>query len=323
MSHAHPHRAQGGLGIRHGARVRYSAPMAKPLRVEERRIESFDGTDLAYHIVGDGLPVLLCNGLGGSWKAWTHQIQHLGDRYRFVSWDYRGLFRSGPPPERNAIRVEHSALDALRIMDAQGMDRAALFGWSMGVQVALEVFRNAPDRVASLVLMAGVPGRPWDTVLNLKAMAHMLPPLIRGVRAVPRLTSSVVQRMVRSPETLIWAKRLGLTAASLDEQVFQDLADTFADMDLDLYLHMLELLGEHDASDVLAEVDVPVLVIVGDRDFFTPRQAAERMVRRIRGAEMMIVPGGTHYVAVEHPEVVSLRVEKFLRERGYAATPGG
>ena len=48
---------------------------------------------------------------------------------------------------------------------------------------------------------------------------------------------------------------------------------------MDLYFHTLELLGEHDARDVLDEVDVPLLVISGDRDLFTPRRAAEDMVR--------------------------------------------
>ena len=54
----------------------------KPERVEEPRVESTHGTDLAYHVVGDGLPILLANGLGGSWKAWTHQIAFFQDRVR-------------------------------------------------------------------------------------------------------------------------------------------------------------------------------------------------------------------------------------------------
>ncbi|MFW5876961.1 MAG: alpha/beta fold hydrolase [Myxococcota bacterium] len=291
--------------------------MTRSLRVEERRIESFDGTDIAYHVVGEGPPILLCNGLGGSWKAWTHQIQYLSGRYRFISWDYRGLYRSGPPPDREAIRVEHHALDGLCILEAEGVERAALFGWSMGVQVALEMFRRSPDKVAGLMLMAGVAGRPWDTVLNLKAMSRVLPPVIRAVRSMPRLAASVTRRVVRWPETVSWAKRIGLTARTVDDDVFLELAESFVDLDLELYLHMLELLGEHDATDVLPEVDVPSLVVVGDRDTFTPRPAAERMVDAIRGAELLVVPGGTHYVAVEYPEMVSLRVEKFLRERGY------
>lgn len=295
--------------------------MPKPLRVDERHVESFDGTDIAYHVVGEGMPILLCNGLGGSWKAWSHQISYLSDRYRLISWDYRGLYRSGMPVDREAIRVEHHALDGLRIMEAEGIERAALLGWSMGVQVALEMFRRAPDEVAALVLMAGVAGHPWDTVLNLRAMARMLPPLIRAVRAIPGLADTVTRHVVQWPETVSWAKRLGLAAGTLDEEIFQQLAESFVDLDLGLYLHMLELLGEHDASDVLPDIDVPTLVIVGDRDLFTPRQAAEQMVRAIRGAELMIVPGGTHYVAVEYPELVNLRVEKFLRERGYGPSP--
>ncbi|MEQ8887960.1 MAG: alpha/beta hydrolase, partial [Sandaracinaceae bacterium] len=81
-----------------------------------------------------------------------------------------------------------------------------------------------------------------------------------------------------------------------------------------------ERLGQHDAKDVLETLDVPVLVITGDRDLFTPRAAAEQMVRDVRGAELLVVPGGTHYVAVEYPELVNLRIEKFLRERGYVAS---
>ena len=61
----------------------------------------------------------------------------------------------------------------------------------------------------------------------------------------------------------------------------------------------------------------------GDRDAMTPRRAAEKMVRGIDGAELMVVPGGTHYVAVEYPELVNLRVEKFFHERGYPSAPDG
>jgi len=295
--------------------------MQKPLRVEERWVRSADGTDIAYHVVGEGPPVMLCNGLGGSWKAWTHQIRYLSDRYRFISWDYRGLYRSAPPRDPEAIRVEDHARDALTIMDAEGIERAAMLGWSMGVQVSLEVFRRRPDRVAALVLMSGVAGRPWETVMNLKVMGRVLPWVIRGVRSVPRVAEAVTHRAVRAPETIEWAKRIGLAAPTLDDDVFQEIAESFVDLDLELYLRTLELLGEHDARSVLPEVDVPTLVIVGDRDLFTPRRAAERMVRRVPGAELLVVPGATHYLAVEYPELVNLRLEKFFRERGWAPPP--
>jgi pimeloyl-ACP methyl ester carboxylesterase len=80
-------------------------------------------------------------------------------------------------------------------------------------------------------------------------------------------------------------------------------------------------MGRHDAWDLLPFVDVPALIIAGSRDFFTPRSAAERMARRIRGAEIMLIPGATHYAALEYPEMVNLRLEKFWRERGYEPAP--
>ena len=73
--------------------------------VQERYIPSFDGTELACHAYGDGPPVLLCNGLGGSWRAWSHQMRHFVPGRKFVSWDYRGLYRSRAPRDRNATAI--------------------------------------------------------------------------------------------------------------------------------------------------------------------------------------------------------------------------
>ena len=299
--------------------VPYDARSMKAKEVDEHSVVSFDGTSLAYHLVGQGLPVLLCNGLGGSWMAWSHQIDYLSDRYRFLSWDYRGLYRSGPPAALDGLSVEHHAQDALAVLDAAGIERTAVFGWSMGVQVGLELFRRAPDRVAAFMLMNGVPGNPWETVLDTRLSTRLVPKAIRGAGSVPGLVEQLTRRLASMPETIQWIKRLGLASQTLDEGTFHQLAESFSELDMGIYLRILEMLGAHDATDVLAEVDVPTLVIAGARDRLTPRSAAARMARQIRGSELMVVPGGTHYLALEYPELVNLRIEKFFRERGYCA----
>lgn len=291
--------------------------MAQPL-VEERRVRSFDGTDIAYHVVGQGRPVLLCNGLGGSWVAWTHQIRYLQDRYRFISWDYRGLYRSGPPAVPGALHIEAHARDGLAVLDAEGIDRAALLGWSMGVQVALETFRLAPQRVANMALLNGVSGQIYESVMNLGFVDKVAPPVLRALGKQSRLVEAVVRQAVRFPGTVQLAKGLGMAAKTLDEEIFRALAASFKDLDMSIYLRLLELLGEHDATPLLPSVDVPVLVVAGDRDVMTPKAAAAKMAAAIPGADLMVIAGGTHYAAVEYPELVNLRVEKFWIERGYA-----
>ncbi len=282
-------------------------------------VRADDGTRLATHKVGSGLPVLLCNGLGGSWMAWHYQLEFFADRYRFLSWDYRGLYGSEPPANPNALRVQEHAADALRVMEAHGLKRVAVFGWSMGVQVALELFRAAPERVAALVLVNGVPGRPWEAIRGVPFARSLVPPMIRGARALPWIAETMTRRVLTMPEAVHWVKRLGLASRTLDDDVFATLVQSFENLDMRTYMTLLGLLGEHDASDMLSDVDIPALVIAGARDRFTPRRAAEHMVQRIPGAEFLVVPGGTHYVAVEYPELVNLRIQKFFRERGYAS----
>ena len=62
-------------------------------------------------------------------------------------------------------------------------------------------------------------------------------------------------------------------------------------LDMDTFIRLLERMGEHDGWDLLPLIDVPTLIIVGSRDVFTPRSAAERMARRTRGSEIMVLPG--------------------------------
>lgn len=290
-----------------------------PPPVEECRFVSFDGTEIAYQRVGEGRPILLCNGLGGSWEAWSHQIQYFRHRYQILSWDYRGLYASNPPAKPNAMRIADHAQDALCLLAHEGAERAAIVGWSMGVQVGLEIFRAAPEKVASIAMLNGVPGRPWDYVFNLSLIGRLLPPFLRSLRSMPRVIEAVVRQATRIPDPGEWVKRVGLAAGTLDEQVVDRIVEGFRTLDMDTFIQLLERMGEHDAWDLLPIIDVPVLIIVGSRDVFTPRSAAERMARRMRGSEITVIPGATHYAALEYPEMINLRLEKFLRERGYEA----
>lgn len=294
-----------------------------PPPVEERRFVSFDGTEVAYQAVGQGRPILLCNGLGGSWEAWSHQIQYFRNRYRLLCWDYRGLYDSDPPRDARALRIEDHAADALHLLEEEGLERAALVGWSMGVQVGLEVFRAAPDKVASMAMVNGVAGRPWDYVFNLSLIGRLLPPFLRGLRSIPNTIESVVAQVTRIPEPGEWIKRVGLVARSFDEQLASDVIEKFRMLDMDVFIRLLEHMGEHDGWDLLPMIDVPTLIIAGSRDVFTPRSAAERMARRTRSSEIMVIPGATHYAPIEYPELVNLRLEKFFRERGYEPHAAG
>ncbi|MDI3283407.1 alpha/beta hydrolase [Polyangium sp. 15x6] len=299
-------------------------PPRLPLAVEKRAVTVPDGTRITYYATRSPYPgapvVMLANGLGGQHITWSAQIEHLRGRYRFLTWDYRGLFASARPPEDApaSYAIARHAEDLLAILDAEGETRAALVGWSMGVQVVLEAYRKARHRARCIVLLNGTSGRPLDTVSPLPGMKTVLPSLVELVSRAHALASQVTRRAADVPEALGWLKAMGVMNASLDDAVFNELVQGFSSLDMEAYFHNLRALGDHDASDVLGTIDVPTLILTGDRDAMTPASLAKEMAKQIPGAELYVVRGGTHYTAVEFPELVSLRLEKFLAK----ATPG-
>jgi pimeloyl-ACP methyl ester carboxylesterase len=277
-----------------------------------------DGASIAIHDTGgSGRPLVLANGLGGPFASWRHQVDYLSDRYRIVSWDYRGLYGSTVPAgDSPRLDVGRHVEDLEAVLESLGIERAAFIGWSMGVQVILELYERRPELVSHLLLVNGTFGRPLHST-SVPLSSRIVPGLVDQVRRVHETASSVLRRATQWPETVMWLKRLGIVGGTMDEDLFREIAADFGGVNLDRYLSILRELGDHDAAHVLDAIAVPTLVITGDRDAFTPRQLAQQMARRIRGGEILVVRGATHYAALEYPELVNLRIEKFLREHGY------
>jgi pimeloyl-ACP methyl ester carboxylesterase len=294
-----------------------------PMPIDDVLVGTFrtpDGTDIAWHDTGGDKPVIvLANGLGGPFSAWRYQVEFLRSRYRLVSWDYRGLYGSSRPQgEPPRLDIAAHVGDLEQLLEVAGIQRAAFIGWSMGVQVILDFYERHRQQVSHLVLINGTFGKPFDT-LALPMAAKVVPVVLHQARRYHHHGSALLRRVTRWPETGLWLKRLGMIDDTLDEELFREMAGEFASLDLDIYFALLRSLGAHDAAHVLESIDVPTLVITGERDSFTPKHVAEQMARRIRGSEILVVRGATHYAAVEHPELVNLRIEKFFREQAYGA----
>lgn len=115
---------------------------------------------IAYEEAGPATPlgtVVLVHGGTTDMRLWEHQFRALSERYRVIRYDRRGCGRSGDA----AGEVCHHE-DLLAVMDALGVERAALAGSSMGGAYATEVALAAPARVAALALIgSGLAGHPW------------------------------------------------------------------------------------------------------------------------------------------------------------------
>ena len=285
--------------------------------LEHKRLRSFDGTEIAYQVRGQGPAIVLANGLGGFYEAYRPIYDALGERYRILCWDYRGIFRSGVPRDRSTLAVPYHCDDLERILDHEGIDRAVFIGWSMGVQVNFELFRDRRDRIDALVAIGGTYGTPFRTALSSRVLHYAIPSLLRAIEVQGPLANYATRTLAGWAGIIPTIKRLGIVSEQLDEDSFRTVLDGFATVDWRVYSQALAQLGLHDARDVLPEIDVPTLIMAGKRDILVPAFVADEIHRAIAGSRLVVVEGGTHYALMEYPAVFRDELLAFL-----AAVPG-
>ncbi len=288
----------------------------------ERRhgyVRGWDRVPLYYTVYGSGEPALVCcNGLGVSTFFWKYVVRYFSAEHRVVTWDYRGHNRSGSPARlsRESFSIGNNARDLAAVLAAAKVSRAVLLGHSMGCQVLLEFWRRHPERVAGLVPICGAYGRPIDSALGAPRIAHgLFDVLYAATISYPRLVERVLRPVLRSRLPFEIA-RLGMINSQLAN--FEDMQPYFehlARIDLDVFFLMAAEMQSHDAGPWLNAIDAPTLVVAGEADLLTPISLAREMRDKVPGAELLTLPKGSHAGLIEHPELLNLRLEKFLRER--------
>jgi len=274
-------------------------------------IEQPDGTRVCWYDSGTPGPVmLLANGLGGPVVALHTYIRHFARTHRVVTWDYRGLYASQLGPG-SSLDIPAHAADARAVIAALGEPVQTYVGWSMGVQVGLEIFRQDQAAIQRLVLMNGTAGRPFDGVLPIGGGA-VVGGLVGAAKRLSWAAPTAVRALRSAPRADRLLKRLGLIAHAFDRELYREVLLDFQSLDFDVYFRLLTALGRHDGQAVLADVSVPTLVIAGARDLITPPRLGRRLAQGIRGAEFFALPRATHYAAAEYPDLVIDRIQDFI-----------
>ncbi|HEU4327824.1 MAG TPA: alpha/beta fold hydrolase [Roseiflexaceae bacterium] len=240
--------------------------------------------DIFYAERGAG-PALLCiHGAGGAHRHWGFVLRDLSGVARVLALDLPGHGRSALPG-RTEIGAYGAAL--LALMDALGLERAALAGHSMGGAVALWVALHAPSRVSALGLV-GTGGR-----------LRVNPALLETLEQDP---PAAVRRIVE------WSYPPG-TPADLRARAEAD----YARCDPAVFRGDLLACDRFDLSARLGEICIPAAVVVGEADRMTPPKYAQALQAAIPGAQLTLLPNTGHMAPLEQPAAVSAALRHVLK----------
>ena len=250
-------------------------------------IYSSGNTRIAYDDAGSGPTVLFVHGHPFNRSMWLPQVEGLRGRARVITFDLRGYGDSPVATPGEPVTLDVFAADAVALLDELGIARATVVGLSMGGQIAMEIARAFPERVAGLVLAATFASAETpEGIVARNAMADRA--LTEGMAAIgcetlPKLIGPA--SMTRMPSLAANVYRMicstdprGAAAALRGRAMRRD------------YTHFLET------------VAVPAAIVVGSDDAYTTVEQAEAMHASMATSTLEVFEETGHMPNLERPE---------------------
>jgi pimeloyl-ACP methyl ester carboxylesterase len=238
-----------------------------------------NGVRTYYEIHGEGEPLLLLHGGLCPVETMSGLIGLLAERYRVYFPERRGQGRTSDVA--GPITYDLMAQDTIAFMEAVGLPKADVVGWSDGATVGLLVALRRPELVRRLVY------------IGQQVNPEGLPPQVRAMMEQESMPAEGLPPMLKD----LYA------AVSPDGPEHWDVV---VDKLWQLYRTEPNIaLGE------LAAVKAPTLIVIAEHDFPTPEHG-EAMCQALPDARLEIVPGATHGLPMEQPEVVARLAFDFL-----------
>jgi pimeloyl-ACP methyl ester carboxylesterase len=239
-----------------------------------------------FEATGDGPAVLLVMGLGLPGDAWWRTVPVLARAFRVISFDNRGAGRSDSPS--GSLSIAAMAADAVAVLDAASVERAHVYGISMGGMIAQEIALRYPDRVGRLVLGATTPGGAAATPPDAATLAFLarraaLPDEEGRWASVPYVYSARTRR--------VGGERIGEDFAHRRDYAFNPVG----------YMAQFAAAAAHDAHARLGGIKAPTLVLHGAEDRMVPPANGRALAAAIPGAELLILDDAGHLYTTDEP----------------------
>lgn len=258
-----------------------------------------------YVDIGAGPPLVFVHGLGGSWQNWLENLPFFARTHRCIAPDLPGFGRSDELD--GDVSIPRFAQVVEELLTAEGIERCAVVGNSMGGFVALEMALKFPVAVDRLVLVSAAV--LWQEYRRAKPMVAVAG-VTEGVTG--RLLAEAAPLLASRPRIRETALRFGGIRApgKLSRELQRELLLTAKRTPG--FLPALQALASYPLRDELPRIECPALIVWGDEDPLVGVGHAEELSRAMPDARVSIYERTGHVVQLERPERFNREVLEFL-----------
>jgi 3-oxoadipate enol-lactonase len=241
---------------------------------------------------GEGPPIVLLHGLGGSLHSWYGVIENLSLHHHVVALDFRGHGRS--EGRGTSFSIQGWSDDVSALLDALELPPATLVGHSLGSLVAQHLAVARPEAVDALVMVGGI--------------SYFEPPMKDAYEQRAKLVEA--EGLDALVDDWLPGAIAPRTAAQLPQLVGL-MRDAFLRNDPDNYAKACRALAKMPSIKREA-IGQPTLLMVGDHDRSTPIAMTEELHRNIPVSRVRVISGAAHWVPLEQPDTLAAAILEWL-----------
>jgi pimeloyl-ACP methyl ester carboxylesterase len=209
----------------------------------------------------------------------------------------------------------------LALMDHEGIEKALVACWSIGVNIGFEFAQRHPERVAGLMAVAGVPGGTFGTMGGpLRIPKRLRRPLATQTAKLLRAAGPVLTPIAHAipvNDTVSWLiTHSGFMTPAAKSRVVTPMLSEFLRQDWRWYMGLAVAAAEHQTMD-LSFVQCPTTLVAGKHDVLTSMYDVIDTAAQIPHAQITVLPG-SHFLPMEYPALISTALHELARRTDLA-----
>lgn len=239
--------------------------------------------------------IILIHGFPFNKSMWNEQMELLTENYRVIAYDVRGFGNSEAGTDDFSIELFVS--DLLGLMDALKIEKAMLCGLSMGGYIALNAIENYPKRFNALILcdtncVADTPEAVEKRMVTIEKIDKF---------GVELYANESIKNLFAPISFVTNQEKIAVVKEMIMKTSVQSLSAT-----------LLALTRRKETCNKLADIKVPVLILVGEDDKITPPVVARQMHKNIKGSILNVIENAGHLSNIENSYEFNICLEKFV-----------